>query len=117
MDPEPAIDRAAKRERPPQGELSQLSRMLTREEIYPFAEGSDGDKLAKRVAAGIEWIRDHDPEGAFHVWFISGISPSSPLPAHEDSRREDYAAYHRNRRLLEELDKRYLAAEAAARRS
>lgn len=57
----------------------------------------------ERVEKGIVWLTENDPTGAFHLWFGSGVQPFSPMPAQEESRREDYRRYHKNRTVFERL--------------
>jgi hypothetical protein len=63
----------------------------------PFAE------LAAKVERGMEWLSAHDHNGAFHLWFTSRITPSTPLPAQDEGRREEYAAYYKQRQIWEAL--------------
>lgn len=67
---------------------------------------SDNDELAtlhERVERGMAWLTEHDPTGAFHLWFTAKLHPSSPMPAQDDVRRAEYRAYYEARRLWERL--------------
>lgn len=68
-----------------------------------------------RVEKGIAWLTEHDPSGAFHLWFESKISPIAPMPAQSDDRRAEYAAYHQARTLFERLWRKMVALENRGR--
>lgn len=59
--------------------------------------------LWQRVAAGIAWLTEHDPAGAFHFWFQGGLTPSSAMPRQNDEAIEAWRRYYRQRRIWEEL--------------
>ena len=59
--------------------------------------------VQERIGRGIEWLRDNDPGGAFHLWFEAGILPVTPLPAQDEARREAYKRYWKNRSVFESL--------------
>lgn len=75
----------------------------------------DLDELYARVENGIRWLTEHDPTGAFHFWFQSGITPASPMPAHDgiDDAKERYTAYHSARSHFEILWGRMVRLERA----
>lgn len=58
---------------------------------------------AERVEKGIVWLTQHDPTGAFHLWYTAGISPGSPMPAQDETTREAYREYHKAREQWERL--------------
>lgn len=77
--------------------------------------------LYDRVVNGIRWLAEHDPDGSFHVWFESGIRPTSPMPGQEEGRRPDYKAYfdarntwNRLYRRLEQKEREEAASGQAA---
>lgn len=59
----------------------------------------------ERVGRGITWLSEHDPAGAFHIWWQSGLTPSSPMPAHRDDPEyvAAWRAYYKQRRIWEQL--------------
>lgn len=59
--------------------------------------------LYERIEKGIAWLTEHDPVSRFHLWFISGIQPFSPMPGQEESVREEYTRYHKNRTVFDRL--------------
>lgn len=59
--------------------------------------------LYSRIHEGISWLTSHDPTGAFHFWFQSGISPLAAMPAQTDERKAEYRTYHAARTLWERL--------------
>lgn len=62
-------------------------------------------EVQERIGNGTAWLAANGGEkGQFHFWYISGILPSSPMPAQSSHVRESYAKYHRARRLLDALD-------------
>lgn len=61
------------------------------------------EALQERIAKGIEWLTEHDPTGAFHLWFGAGIQPFSPMPGQAEERRGEYQRYHKNRSVFERL--------------
>lgn len=63
----------------------------------------DVDKLRERVATGIEWLTEHDPDGSFHFWFTAGLTPLSPMPAQKEERREPWREYHKQRTRWERM--------------
>lgn len=67
--------------------------------------------VEERVEKGIRWLVEHDPTGAFHLWFSSGLTPSSPMPAQAPERREEWAAYFKQRRIFEALWSTMVAME------
>lgn len=74
----------------------------------------DDDRLTtlqRRVADGITWLSEHDPTGAFHFWFESGLTPRSPMPVQDEARREEWAAWHKARQLWGALDRELLALD------
>lgn len=69
--------------------------------------------LEIRVANGITWLDQHDPKGSFHVWWQAGLTPATPLPAHEATPeiRAAWIDYYGRRRLWEQLERKLAAAE------
>ena len=59
--------------------------------------------IAERVEKGINWLTEHDPTGAFHLWFTSKITPYSPMPAQTPERIAQYRTYYAARVLWERL--------------
>jgi len=49
-------------------------------------------KLQEKVGKGITWLTEHDPTGAFYLWFQSGILPDA-MPAQSAEVKEAYRAY------------------------
>lgn len=73
------------------------------------------EALQIRVGNGIEWLVQHDPSGAFHFWFEAGLTPLSPMPAHDgadDDTRERWRAYYNARVIYERLEAELMALEA-----
>lgn len=64
---------------------------------------SEIEQLQQRVGKGIDWLREADPSGAFHLWFTAGILPTTPMPAQDDETRQRYAEYFRHRSTWERL--------------
>ena len=60
--------------------------------------------IEQRVARGIGWLIEHDPDGVFHFWFESGITARSPLPAQDENRKAEWERYWTQRTLWERLD-------------
>lgn len=63
------------------------------------------EQLRGRVAAGIEWLVAHDDSGAFHHWFVAGLTALSPMPAQSGDRIEAWKEYVRQRRRWEQMSK------------
>lgn len=61
------------------------------------------DRLAERVGNGITWLTEHDPTGAYHLWFTGRILPSSPKPGSTPEMAEGYRAYYPARVAFEQL--------------
>lgn len=78
---------------------------------------SDHDDLEARVAAGMTWLTEHDPTGAFHFWFKAGLTKSSPMPAQAPERREDWIDYYEQRVLWERLYAECERLDAAERKA
>lgn len=72
--------------------------------------------LAERVANGIGWLTEHDPTGAFHLWFEGGLLPGTPMPAQSEEVQEAYREYYKARVTWERLYKAHEAEEARARK-
>lgn len=66
------------------------------------------DELAAKVGRGMTWLTEHDPDGAFHLWFKSGLTERSPMPAQSEDRREAWIGYCRQRTIWEKLDARLM---------
>ena len=65
---------------------------------------TDVEKLQERVANGITWLVEHDPGGAFHLWYEAKIHPDGPFPAHEGTDYpERYREYCKQRRKWQAL--------------
>lgn len=64
---------------------------------------TDVEKLQERVANGIRWLAEHDPTGAFHLWWVARIKPDGPFPAQTDAVVADYAGYVVQRNNWERL--------------
>lgn len=77
-------------------------------------ERTELDELAKRYEAGIAWLIEHDPAGAFYFWFKSGIQPHHKMPAQDEARRDEYKAYHHAYTIWLALDKKLLRLERKA---
>lgn len=73
------------------------------------------EELSERVGRGMTWLAEHDPSGAFHIWFTSGLTASTPLPAQDADRREAWQRYYRQRVIWEQLDEQYRTMEARRR--
>lgn len=73
------------------------------------------DELEERVAKGIGWLSSHDPDGAFHFNFVSGILPRSPKPAWSPERIQAYTDYHKARTVWEQLYAKLDRAERKAK--
>lgn len=58
-------------------------------------------KLQQRVANGIEWLSEHDPDGRFHLWFEAKIRHAGPAQPAEVAAA--YAEYVRRRETWERL--------------
>lgn len=69
--------------------------------------------LELRVAAGITWLSEHDPKGAFYAWWQAGLTPLSPLPAHEATPevREWFKAWYDAKLIWDKLDKKLAVVE------
>ena len=59
--------------------------------------------LYERVEKGIAWLTEHDPTGAFHLWYQGGLAPNSPMPAQDANRQADWRAYFAQRERWEGL--------------
>lgn len=71
--------------------------------------------LYERVEKGMAWLTEHDPTGAFHLWFKAGLAPNSPMPAQEESRKESWRAYFSQRDRWEGLWRQMIRMEAKER--
>ena len=60
-------------------------------------------ELYGRVEKGIAYLTERDPEGAFHIWFESGIGPRDPKPAQPPEVVDRYAEYHAGRLTFKRL--------------
>lgn len=69
------------------------------------------EELGEKVGRGIVWLGEHDPDGAFHLWFKSGLTERSPMPGQADERREEWQRYYRQRVIWERLDAQYAEME------
>lgn len=68
------------------------------------------NEVQVRIGKGTEWCAANGGEkGQFHLWYMSGILPSSPMPAQPSHVREAYRIYHRGRRTLDALDEQEAA--------
>lgn len=65
----------------------------------------DVEKLRERVERGIEWLVEHDPAGAFHLWFTANLLPSALMPAQSQEVIDAYREYHRQRVRWEDLSR------------
>lgn len=74
----------------------------------------DIEALAKRYEAGIAWITERDPRGAFYFMYESGIRPHHPMPAQTEERRADYTAYCHALEVWRALDRKLHRMELAA---
>lgn len=72
------------------------------------------DEIYARVEKGVTWLTEHDPTGSFHLWFTSGLTSLSPMPAQADVRREDWREYYAARVTFERLWRKMVALEKAA---
>lgn len=70
-------------------------------------------QLEQRVGAATTWLAEHDPGSRFHAWWQAGLTPLSPLPAHEATPevRAAWAEYFRWRGLYEKLESQLSRAE------
>jgi len=59
--------------------------------------------LPIRVENGIRWLTDHDPDGAYHLWFSANIAPGAKMPAQPVEKREGYKVYFKARVQFEKL--------------
>lgn len=71
------------------------------------------EELEAKVGRGMDWLAEHDPAGIFHLWFTWGLTASTPLPAQDADRREEWRRYYRQRQIWEQLDEQYRRMEAA----
>lgn len=66
------------------------------------------EALAERCAAGITWLVDNDPVGAFYFWMLGKITPSDPMPGQDPETRAAYRDWFKQwlrwRALDRELD-------------
>jgi hypothetical protein len=69
--------------------------------------------LQGRVANGLVWLDEHDPLSRFHLWWESGLTPSSPMPAQEkdEATMAAWREYFERRRLWERLSNRLEAVD------
>jgi len=67
--------------------------------------------ITERVEKGIRWLTEHDPDGAFHLWFIARITPGTPMPAQPVERQQEYRTYYKAREQWERLWNAMVAAE------
>jgi hypothetical protein len=61
------------------------------------AANDDIDALGERVARGMDWLTEHDPDGSYHHWFEAGLIPLSPMPAQSPERIAAWRDYYRQR--------------------
>lgn len=73
------------------------------------------DAVEERIEKGVAWLTEHDPTGAFHFWFESGISPHSTMPRATDKQKEGYRQYHKQRLLFKALWEQMERLEAIER--
>lgn len=76
-------------------------------------------EVYERIVKGIAWLVEHDPLGAFHFWFESGIGPRAPMPGMDRNHpetREKWVEYYTNRGLFEKLWAKMVRLEAAETR-
>lgn len=73
-----------------------------------MAEPLSYDELAEKVGRGMTWLAEHDPDGAFHLWYSSGLTANTPLPAQGAERREEWQRYYKQRRIWEQLDEQLM---------
>lgn len=71
----------------------------------------DLETLYQRSEAGIRWLSEHDPDGAFHLWYTARIVPGSPMPAQGEEVQSAYREYHQARDLWERIESRIKAVE------
>lgn len=76
------------------------------DEVERRKMAEDLDTLYRRSEAGIAWLKEHDPDSSFHLWFQSRITPGSPMPAVSEERALAYREYHRARVLWERIEER-----------
>lgn len=67
--------------------------------------------LYARVESGVNWLVEHDPTGAFHMWFESGLTSLSPMPAQDGDRRDQWRAYYSARLVFEQLWRKMVTLE------
>ena len=67
------------------------------------AATNDIEDLAERVARGMNWLSEHDPDGSYHHWFGAGLLPMSPMPAQSPERIAAWKEYHRQRTRWERM--------------
>lgn len=81
--------------------------------MAPGMSDADYRDLNERVAKGIQWLVDNDERSRFHIWFGAGLTPVSPMPAHEGTPevRSAYDVYYRARVLWERLMSRLEAED------
>lgn len=75
------------------------------------------EELETRVVNGMAWLAAHDQNGAFHLWFQSGLTAHTPLPAQGEAVREEWQRYYKQRLIWEQLDAQLLAMEAQRART
>lgn len=61
------------------------------------------EALQVRIGNGIAWLTEHDPTGAFHLWYEAGLTRLSPMPAQDEGRRAEWRAYYDARVTFERL--------------
>ena len=74
----------------------------------------DLDTLYRRSEDGIRWLKEHDPDSSFHLWYEARIVPGAPMPAQSEERMAGYREYHHARDLWERIEARIRTIEAKA---
>ena len=60
--------------------------------------------LEERIATGITWLTERDPDGRFYLWWRSGLRGHSPMPAQTEEVRKAYAEWCRGMQTYERLE-------------
>lgn len=89
-----------------QSRVVHLTEEQKADEIERRHMDDDLDTLYRRSEAGIAWLKEHDPDSSFHLWFQSNITPGAPMPAVSEERVLAYREYHQARVLWERIEKR-----------
>jgi hypothetical protein len=64
-----------------------------------------------RVENGIRWLTEHDPHGAYHLWYTAKIMPGAPMPAQPIEVQEEYKVYVKARDQFERIYRVWAAEE------